>query len=300
VITILFLFFSTTEIVGQLLVNLQNVVLTLNSFGQIVETTTMNVFAETKTGRSNRVIVFGSHLDSVPAGPGINDNGSGSATNLAIALLLSQLNYSPVNKIRFAWWGAEELGLLGSQYYVNNLFENNITEYKNIALNLNFDMLGSPNYHLGIYNASSGNVVRQDIVNGSLMIQELFETYFQIRNVSYMLVPFVGRSDYGPFIELGIPAGGTATGADDVKTDEERSIFGGYSLTTSDPCYHQSCDTVANINTFALDTMAHAAAYVLGELASDAGLVDMIYFSNNRSASIEEFSKFDYHEKKNR
>ena len=73
---------------------------------------TVNILAETPSGDPNRVVVQGSHLDSVPAGPGINDNGSGSAFNLESAIQLANNNIKPRNKIRFAWWGAEELGLL--------------------------------------------------------------------------------------------------------------------------------------------------------------------------------------------
>jgi Zn-dependent M28 family amino/carboxypeptidase len=102
-----------------------------------------NVIAETAGGRDDRVVVVGAHLDSVPEGPGIQDNGSGSAAILEIAIQMAELGIEPRNRVRFAWWGAEEFGLLGSQYYVDNLTKR---EQKDIALNLNFDMTGSPNF----------------------------------------------------------------------------------------------------------------------------------------------------------
>ena len=101
-----------------------------------------NVIAETTTGRTDRVVVSGAHLDSVIEGPGINDNGSGSAAQLEVALKMAKLGIEPVNQVRFIWFGAEEAGLVGSAYYVSQLSKR---ELKNIAVMLNFDMVGSPN-----------------------------------------------------------------------------------------------------------------------------------------------------------
>jgi len=218
---------------------------------------TSNVLATTLGGSSNYTIVVGSHLDSVPAGPGVNDNGSGSSTVLELALSTYFCMKEPVNKITFAFWGAEELGLLGSTYYVSKL----TTEQKaNIALNLNFDMLGSPNFVFGIYNGSGAD---ESIRVKSEQIQTQFEKYFKETNTSYILTPFTGRSDYGPFINAGIPAGGLATGAEGLKTEDERIIFGGFANAQYDPCYHQKCDTFQNINTHAIEVNLHAAAAVL-------------------------------------
>lgn len=80
--------------------------------------------------------MVGSHLDSVPAGPGINDNGSGSSVNLELAIRMFQLNLELENKVRFAWWAAEEFGLLGSKFYVSNLNETDPEGLANIACNL--------------------------------------------------------------------------------------------------------------------------------------------------------------------
>ena len=115
--------------------------------------TTLNVIASTRTGNPNATIVVGSHLDSVPAGAGINDNGSGSAAILEIALQFVKQGIVPANRVTFAWWAAEEWGLLGSQYYVDSLSDDEIAE---IALNLNYDMIGSPNYIRGIYDGRTG------------------------------------------------------------------------------------------------------------------------------------------------
>jgi len=207
------------------------------------------------------MIVVGSHLDSVIAGAGINDNGSGSSANLELAIAMSTVKLPIKNKILFAWWASEEFGLLGSKYFVKNLTQ---AERLTVALNLNFDMLGSPNFQRGIYNGSSGN---ETIRVGSGKIQGLFESYFRSQGLLFDLIDFNGRSDYGPFIEVGIPAGGIAAGAEVIKTAVGRDKFGGYANAPFDPCYHQACDTVKNVDGHGYIQMAQAAAYTLGSLS---------------------------------
>ena len=162
---------------------------------------TFNLIAETKTGSATDVIVIGSHSDSVPAGPGINDNGSGSSSNLELAVqFYKQTAVNPtVNKVRFAWWAAEEFGLLGSQYYVKNL-----PQPYDVAAYLNYDMIGSPNYYRGIYNGSQAS---ESIRPQSQKIQSIYQDFFNSQNLTFELSAFTGRSDYGPFIQVGIPSG---------------------------------------------------------------------------------------------
>ncbi|NNE11641.1 MAG: M28 family peptidase, partial [Ilumatobacter sp.] len=105
------------------------------------EATTVNVLAETPGGDPDNVVMVGAHLDSVNEGPGIQDNGSGSAAILEVAIQMAEVETH--NKVRFAWWGAEESGLVGSDFYVFGLSDE---EREKIALYLNFDMIGSPNY----------------------------------------------------------------------------------------------------------------------------------------------------------
>ena len=104
------------------------------------------MLAETSSGRADNVVMVGAHLDSVSRGPGINDNGSGSAAILEVAEAMRKVK--PTNKVRFAWWGAEESGLVGSTNYVNGLSP---AEQDKIALYLNFDMIGSPNFGRFVY-----------------------------------------------------------------------------------------------------------------------------------------------------
>ena len=112
---------------------------------------TVNIIADSPEGKiKGQTIVVGAHLDSVTDGPGINDNGSGSATILEIAEQLAALKYTNKlqRQVRFAFWGAEELNLLGSQHYVDNLTDAQLAK---IYANLNFDMVGSPNYVRFVY-----------------------------------------------------------------------------------------------------------------------------------------------------
>lgn len=221
--------------------------------------TTDNVIAETLGGRDDRVVVVGAHLDSVPEGPGIQDNGSGSAAILEIALQMAAMTTEPRNKVRFAWWGAEESGLQGSQAYVDGLTPR---EIKNIALNLNFDMIGSPNFVRFVYDGD-GSATEAAGPNGSSNIEQVFLDYFAAQALPVEATAFDGRSDYGPFIAAGIPAGGLFTGAEDIKSEEEAALYGGIAGEQYDPCYHLACDTYDNISLQALDQMSDAAAHAI-------------------------------------
>src|SRR5690606_10138343 len=210
--------------------------------------TTYNVIADSRSGNPNNVVMFGAHLDSVTAGPGINDNGSGSAGILETALLMSKL--PTLNKLRFAWWGAEELNLVGSEYYVANLSP---AERAKIKLYLNFDMIGSPNFAYRIDDGDDSDQTGAPAgPPGSDEIEKTFERYFDALRLPHVGTDFDGRSDYGPFIDAGIPSGGLFTGAEGVKTPEEAAKFGGTAGLAYDPCYHQACDTIDNISTKAL------------------------------------------------
>jgi Zn-dependent M28 family amino/carboxypeptidase len=228
-----------------------------NVFRDIV--TAENVIAETKTGRDDRVVLVGAHLDSVPEGPGIQDNGSGSAAILEIALQMAELGIQPRNQVRFAWWGAEESGLVGSQYYVDQLSKR---EIKDIALNLNFDMIGSPNFVRFVYDGD-GSATPLAGPNGSKNIETVFLDWFASEGLPVEPTAFDGRSDYGPFIAAGIPAGGLFTGAEEIKTEEEVAIYGGIAGEQYDPCYHLACDTYSNVSEEVLAEMSDAAAHAM-------------------------------------
>ena len=221
--------------------------------------TQYNVIAESRSGDPNNVVMVGAHLDSVQRGPGINDNGSGSAAILETALQMAKVK--PRNRLRFAWWGGEESGLIGSTAYVAGLSQ---AERDRIALYLNFDMVGSPNSVFFVYDGdNSDNVGAPAGPAGLAQIEKVFENFYTERGIPFKGTDFSGRSDYGPFIALGvdIPSGGLFTGAEGVKTAAEAALFGGTAGVAYDPCYHQACDTFANNNNVALDVNSDAIAY---------------------------------------
>ncbi len=232
--------------------------------------TTSNVLAESTAGDPRNVVMAGAHLDSVNAGPGIQDNGSGSAAILEVAEQMAKVK--PRNKVRFAWWGAEESGLVGSTFYVNNLTQE---EQDDITLYLNFDMIGSPNYVFFIYDGDdSDGVGAGPGPEGSAQIEALFESYFKQVGEPFKGTDFSGRSDYGPFIAVGIPAGGLFTGAEVIKTPEEAAIWGGTAGDQFDPCYHLACDTFDNISLKALDVNSDAVAYSVLQYAMNTETIN--------------------------
>ncbi|GAA4508964.1 M28 family metallopeptidase [Actinoallomurus oryzae] len=222
--------------------------------------TAHNVIADTERGRADNVVVMGAHLDSVTKGPGINDNGSGTATVLTVAEQIARLGDQIKNKVRFAFWGAEEEGLLGSTYYVTHL---SAAQRATIALNLNFDMLGSPNGRRGVYDGDDSEGAGTNPPAGSGAIEKVFLNYYGARKLQTSPSTFDGRSDYGPFIDNGIPAGGLDSGAEKLKTAEEAKIYGGEAGKPYDGCYHQACDTYANNNSTILDQLADGAAHAV-------------------------------------
>ena len=224
----------------------------------LTTTTTRNVIAQTKTGSTDDVVMVGAHLDSVPAGPGINDNGTGVAAVLETA---RQLGAAPevTNAVRFAFWGAEELGLLGSDAYVTGLDRD---ERLDIALYLNYDMLGSPNFGYFAYDGDDSDHEGEPAgPEGSAGIERTMGSYLLAGGVTPLGTDFDGRSDYGPFIVHGIPAGGTDTGADDRKTEAEVAMWGGTAGETFDPNYHTDRDRLDNVNRDAFEINAETVAF---------------------------------------
>jgi Zn-dependent M28 family amino/carboxypeptidase len=230
--------------------------------------TTANLLAESRAGDPNNVVMVGAHLDSVSRGPGINDNGSGSATILETALQMAKVK--PRNLVRFAWWGAEESGLVGSDYYVAQLSEE---ERNRIALYLNFDMVGSPNYVRFIYDGdgSSFGLAGPD---GSAAIEALFTDFYAARGLASEPTEISFRSDYAAFFDNDIPFGGLFTGAEAPKTPAQVAIYGGVAGEQYDPCYHQACDTIDNISTEVLDLNADAIAHATLQYAMNTESVN--------------------------
>ena len=228
--------------------------------------TTSNIIADSPKGDPAKTVVVGAHLDSVLEGPGINDNGSGTSVVLETAIQMQKLKIKPRQQLRFAFWGAEESGLLGSEHYVASLTD---PQLSTIYANLNFDMLGSPNYVRFVYDGD-GSADPEGLGGpaGSAQIESVFTDYFAGQGLATSPTAFDGRSDYGPFIAVGIPAGGLFSGAEDLKTAEEAVIYGGTAGAPYDSCYHQACDTTNNLSTAALNELGDAAAHAVMTLAT--------------------------------
>ncbi|GAB3647471.1 M28 family metallopeptidase [Streptomyces sparsus] len=252
------------------------------------ERSTPNVIAETRGGDPDNVVMLGAHLDSVADGPGINDNASGSAGILEAALQYSKAtkqwlpskhrhHKQPANKVRFALWSAEELGLQGAEHYVSNLSD---AERDRIALYLNFDMIASPNYGLFVYDGDDSDAVGAGPgPEGSAQIEYGINEFIRSRGEEPRGTDFTGRSDYGPFIEVGIASGGTFTGAEGVKTEAQQELWGGEAGVSYDPCYHQACDDIKNIDMKAFDVNIKVIANALGTYAWDtSSLQDEVPF----------------------
>lgn len=261
---------SVTQALGQQLAATPGLVLRLKTDTFRGEATTSNLIAESRAGDSNNVVMVGAHLDSVNEGPGINDNGSGSAAILETAVQMAKVK--PRNKLRFALWGAEESGLVGSTNYVNGLTQ---AEKDRIALYLNFDMIGSPNHVFFIYDGDDSDATGEGPgPGGSDQIEKAFEAFYMQRGVPFKGTDFDGRSDYRAFIENKIPAGGLFTGAESIKTADEAASWGGTAGQAYDPCYHQACDTYTNNNDAALDVNADAVAYTTLLFSMDTSTVN--------------------------
>lgn len=233
--------------------------------------TARNVIAQTKTGSTQNVVMVGAHLDSVPAGPGINDNGSGVAAVLATAMALGSTP-DVRNAVRFAFWGAEEIGLVGSRRYIESL---NVDQLKDIALYLNFDMLGSPNpgyfTYDGDQSAPPGDRGAPRVPEGSPGIERTFVGYLKSQGKTAQDTSFDGRSDYDGFTLAGIPAGGLFSGAEENKTADQAQLWGGTADAPFDPNYHKATDTLDQVDRDAMRINGGGVPYAVGLYAQDLG-----------------------------
>lgn len=198
-------------------------------------------------------------------------------------------NYEPFPyRTRFCWWGAEELGLLGSAFHVSEAKKSTaigerITDY---LVNINLDMIGSPNFIFGIYDGRTAPSSTPAAARpGSSKMSTLFQGWFDQNQMPWDHTNFDGRSDYGPFLAAGVAAGGLFTGADGSKTTAQRSRYeamlgsglGGTAGVRLDICYHKACDKTTNINKFALDKMLQASAFAVESLGRQADLKSWLY-----------------------
>jgi Peptidase family M28/PA domain len=225
-----------------------------------------NVLAQTKSGDTDNVVLVGAHLDSVPGSPGINDNGTGVAALLETAAALGS-QPQVTNAVRFGFWGSEEAALGGSTKYVDGLDGDQLDD---IALYLNFDMLGSPNAGFFTYDGDQSgqpNPEIREVPVGSAGIERTLAGYLNLAGIRPADLPLGKATDYSPFLAAGVPIGGTTTGAGQQKTELQARLWGGRPGVAFDPNYHRPGDTIDNIGRDALAVMGPAVAFAVGSYA---------------------------------
>lgn len=240
--------------------------LVLDGRSDLVES--RNVLAQTKSGDTHNVVMVGAQLGSVPAGPGINDDGSGVAGLLATAAALGPAP-SVTNAVRFAFWGGGEEGISGSTRYVSGL---NRDQLNDIALYLNFDMLGSPNAGFFTYDGDQSGTPNPDIPAdrvpaGSAGVERTLAGYLYLAGVRPADMTLSATTDYWPFLTAGVPVGGATTGASGKKTQVQARLWGGRAGVAFDPNYQGAQDNIDNVNRQALSTMGPAVAFAVGTYA---------------------------------
>lgn len=240
--------------------------LTLDAEAQMVKS--RNVVAQTKTGDTHNVVMAGAHLDTVAGSPGINDDGTGVAALLETA---SALGSSPQvrNAVRFGFWGAKEAVLAGSTKYVAGLDGDQLDD---IALYLDFDLLGSPNAGFFTYDGDQSGQPNPDVPAGSVPVgaagvERTLAGYLNLAGVRPADMPLGKASDYGPFLDAGIPIGGMTTGAAQRKSDVQARLWGGIAGVPFDRNYHLPGDTIDNVDRHALAVTGPGVAFVVGTYA---------------------------------
>jgi Zn-dependent M28 family amino/carboxypeptidase len=239
-----------------------------------------NVIAESKGGDKNHVVVVDAHLDAI-YGAGMLDNASGSATILGIAQKMK--NVQPLNKLRFIWFGGEELGLLGSSYYVNNLAS---AELSHIGYDLDADVTATPNYTIGVLDPAGpgffSRVVTSTFPNrvykASTIARDQAIGYFDSIGLNHELFSPDGTDAFS-FNAVGIPASGLLTGQDCCKNQHEVDLFGGYlgNFEGNIPSFDGGCvdnpflwcDNLSNNDPNVLTFMSKAFATMVVQMAFD-------------------------------
>ncbi|GAB3707182.1 M20/M25/M40 family metallo-hydrolase [Nocardiopsis oceani] len=248
---------GVSGLVGAELLDTPELELEVSVDSEITEESSYSILAETPAGSDDNVVVVGGHLDSVEEGPGINDNGSGVAFLLETAIQMAEQE-DPNNQVRFAFWGTEESGLIGSNEYVAGLTEE---ELDDIALYLNFDMIGSHNYGRFVLDGRMELPDSEGAPSGSGAIAKVFEDYFDDQGQVSEPGVLSGRSDYLAFMQAGVASGGLFSGADGIKSEEQAEWYGGTAGEMFDPYYHTADDTLENINWDSVAELSAAGAH---------------------------------------
>jgi aminopeptidase S len=221
------------------------------------------VIAQTRTGNPQKVVMAGAHLDSVPDGPGINDNGSGVAALLEIA---TRLGGTPqiTNAVRFGFWGSEEDELNGSTSYVESLSD---ADRDDLVLYMNLDMLASPNAGYFVQ-GGTGHRASRTGPPGSAEVAKVLTDQLAAAGAAAEPATFDNASDYSAFVAADVPSAGILTGDEGRKTAREVLSWGGREGEAFDPCYHSPCDRIDGLDRAALDRNTDAVAGTLAHFAT--------------------------------
>lgn len=235
-----------------------------------------NLIAESPLGDPNAVVVVEGHLDAI-YGAGMLDNASGSTTILELALQIAKTQTR--NRLRFIWFGGEELGLLGSRYYTTHL---TAKELSRIVFDIDSDVTATPNYDIQIADpADAHNASRfpSNVVPASRIGTKDFDRYFSSIGMVSRAAPFGNDgTDSNSFALVGVPDTGILTEQDCCKQKWEVDIWGGVpgnyegNIPSHDGgCVdqpHRWCDNLSNNDPHLLEVVSKAFAYVAYEIAN--------------------------------
>ena len=241
----------------------------------VEERETVNLFAETGSGRAEGVVIVGAHLDSDPNGPGINDNGTGSVAVLETALQLADADALD-RTVRFAWWGGGELGRTGSGHYVDDLARTDPGAHMLFALYLPVHGSGTPTGVVGVYAPHESTYAMPGAApSQALEAERLIEDRFDATGQPWVDVPFSGAGDHRPFAREGVPTVGLTAGADGTKSPDDAAVFGGTAGLAYDPNHDTVADDVDNVDPDTFSVLAQAVTHTTVALATDPDLAQV-------------------------
>lgn len=274
-------------------------VVSLTVHGVASTKTDYNVIADSKGGNSKHVLVVDAHLDGI-FGAGMLDNASGSVTLLDVARMMKHVN--PRNKIRFIWFGGEELGLLGSSHYLGSLSPNALSR---IDYDLDADVMATPNYVIAVLDPT-GDPFPPNVFAPSAVARDQAIAYFNSIGKNHELWTPDGTDAY-TFNAYGIPASGLATGQDCCKSQDEVNLFGGqvgdyegHVGTFDGGCVDASfrwCDNLSNNDPAVLTFMSRAFARMVVHMAFDKTVMSASARSGyqKRPATARVVKRRDFH-----
>lgn len=264
----------------------QHPVIKMVSISETRDREQWNVIAESPYGDPTKQIIFGSHLDTV-LNQGSNDNTSGCSTWLELASHFKQR--CSKNQVIFAFWGAEEYGIIGSSFYVQSRIDDGT--FQDIALYSNIDMSASNNYYRNMAtlipplpNLPNFQFQNAESVTRTVALANLAFDYLSNRNLPVNLgftsgtdiIPFFTSENPRPFVDA------FHSGISTPKTPVQEQIYGGRAGVGYDTCYHLLCDTLEHVTTPTLNSQG---------ISNGSGTVTFLQAAQDNAYLLETFSK---------